>query len=260
MATGWTRYVAIGDSTTEGLEDHDGSGGYLGWADRLAAHLAHAYPHVEYANLAVRGKLAAQIQTEQVPAARDLAPDLITIVAGMNDVMVSPFDPAQVAKAVEEMFAEFAGLGATVLTFTLPDPTPNMPFGQRWRPRIAALNEELRDAAARTGAILVDLHAYPDASDPRFWAEDRLHGNTAGHIRVANALAHGLGLPGFDSSWRDPLPPAPQPSAADSALADLAWLRRHVLPWAWRTARGQSAGDGRSGKLPVPRKVRPTVS
>jgi len=34
------RYVALGDSTTEGLEDPDGRGGYRGWADRLAERVA----------------------------------------------------------------------------------------------------------------------------------------------------------------------------------------------------------------------------
>ena len=47
------RYVAIGDSTTEGLEDPypDGSG-YRGWADRLAERMAQASPGLLYANLA----------------------------------------------------------------------------------------------------------------------------------------------------------------------------------------------------------------
>jgi hypothetical protein len=34
------RYVALGDSSTEGLDDPDGAGGYRGWADRLAEHVA----------------------------------------------------------------------------------------------------------------------------------------------------------------------------------------------------------------------------
>ena len=38
----FARYVAIGDSSTEGLEDPDGAGGYRGWADRLAQLLADA--------------------------------------------------------------------------------------------------------------------------------------------------------------------------------------------------------------------------
>jgi hypothetical protein len=49
------RYVAIGDSTTEGLWDPSRSRGYRGWADRLAERLAETDPTVRYANLAVRG-------------------------------------------------------------------------------------------------------------------------------------------------------------------------------------------------------------
>ena len=33
--TRFERYVAIGDSTAEGLDDPDGRGGYRGWANRL---------------------------------------------------------------------------------------------------------------------------------------------------------------------------------------------------------------------------------
>jgi hypothetical protein len=36
------RYVAIGDSSTEGLVDPDGAGGYRGWADRLAQLIAQS--------------------------------------------------------------------------------------------------------------------------------------------------------------------------------------------------------------------------
>src|SRR4051812_39625263 len=78
----WHRYVAIGDSSTEGMDDPDGTGGYRGWADRLAEHLAAYQGSVEYANLAIRGRTTAQILAEQVPAAIDLAPDLVTVVAG----------------------------------------------------------------------------------------------------------------------------------------------------------------------------------
>ena len=71
----YSRYVAIGDSTTEGLEDPypDGSG-YRGWADRLAERLAQDNPELEYANLAVRGKLARQVREEQLEAAVALKP------------------------------------------------------------------------------------------------------------------------------------------------------------------------------------------
>ena len=50
------RYVALGDSSTEGLDDPKESGGYRGWSERLASHLVEVEGSLEYANLAVRGK------------------------------------------------------------------------------------------------------------------------------------------------------------------------------------------------------------
>ncbi len=41
---GYLRYVAVGDSQTEGLLDGDEHTGYRGWADRLAELLAVHHP------------------------------------------------------------------------------------------------------------------------------------------------------------------------------------------------------------------------
>jgi len=205
----WQRYVAIGDSSTEGLDDPDGSGGFRGWADRLAEHIARHQGGLEYANLAVRGRATAQIMAEQLPVALSLRPDLVTVVAGMNDLMRPAFDPVAVAAEVGTMFAALVQQGATVLSFTLPDPTPNMPFAWWLRSRVASLNDELLAIGDRVGVIMVDVGGFCHASDPRLWSDDRLHGNDAGHALVAQALAHGLGLPGADASWADPLPAVP---------------------------------------------------
>lgn len=67
--TACLRYVALGDSRTEGVGDGDDVTGLRGFADRLAEHLARHEPALRYANLAVRGRLAAQIHTEQLPPA-----------------------------------------------------------------------------------------------------------------------------------------------------------------------------------------------
>ena len=59
----WTRYVAVGDSFTEGMSDPDPEipDRYVGWADRLAVDLARyasdSGQQFGYANLAVRGRL-----------------------------------------------------------------------------------------------------------------------------------------------------------------------------------------------------------
>jgi lysophospholipase L1-like esterase len=254
----YRRYVAVGDSTTEGMDDPDGNGGYRGWADRFAEHVARAQAPgdgLEYANLAIRGRTAAHIRAEQLEPALELEPDLATVVAGMNDILRGSFDAAAVARDIHAMQLALVRRGATVLTFTLPDPAPVMPIARPLRGRVVALNDLIRKATADSGAVLLDLGAYPVASDPRLWSEDRLHANSAGHERIATALAYSLGLPGFDDSWKDPLPP-PVPRRRHEVLAaELAWARQHLLPWAGRHLRGRSSGDGRECKRAVPAAV-----
>ena len=65
------RYVAIGDSTVEGLEDPGPDGVYVGWADRLARK-QHSFPALQDAiddvfnarigDVSGRGKLAADMR------------------------------------------------------------------------------------------------------------------------------------------------------------------------------------------------------
>ncbi|GAA3158374.1 SGNH/GDSL hydrolase family protein [Nonomuraea salmonea] len=127
--TTYARYVALGDSQTEGLGDGDDVSGHRGWADRLAEHLARVHPGLRYANLAVRGRAAAQIRDEQLAAALALRPDLVTVMAGMNDIIRPGFDAAAVAGAVEEMFAALTGAGARVVSVTFPDIAKIAPHG-----------------------------------------------------------------------------------------------------------------------------------
>jgi lysophospholipase L1-like esterase len=83
---GYSRYVAIGDSQTEGLWDGDDSVGLTGFADRLAMHIDSHFPGLAYANLAVRGRRILDLLVEQLPHALAMRPDLITVCIGMNDV------------------------------------------------------------------------------------------------------------------------------------------------------------------------------
>ena len=251
------RYVAIGDSSTEGLDDPDGRGGYRGWANRLAERIASIQGSVLYANLGVRGLRTREILDRQLEPALALRPDLATLFSGTNDIVAKNFDPAQVAADVETMQSALVAAGATVLTFTLPDLTPVMPLARRIAPRLLALNEALRRASAASGAILVDVALHPVASDPRLWSEDRLHANAAGHARIAAALGHGLELPGSDAGWCDPLPDRPPPTVFERVAAEIRWGRRYLVPWMWRHALGRSSGDGRTAKRPTLESVSP---
>lgn len=244
------RYVAIGDSTVEGLDDPDGRGGYRGWADRLAAKLAAEQGSVLYANLAIRGRTTRQIRHEQLDAALAMRPDLVAVVSGTNDLLRRRFDAAALRDDVEAMQGALTGIGATVITFTLPDLGDVMPLARMVRGRLLQMNQIIRDAGAKTGTIVCDFAAYPVAADPRLWSDDRLHANTAGHGRIAEALADHLGLAGANSSWSVPLPDAPPPRWGDRVRAEAAWVRRHLLPWVWRHAQGRSSGDGITPKRP----------
>jgi lysophospholipase L1-like esterase len=243
------RYVALGDSTTEGMDDPRPDGTYRGWADRLAERLAEVNPELLYANLAVRGRRIYQVRDEQLAPALALRPDFATVVAGLNDLLRRHFDARATAGHLEAMLGELQRSGATVLTFTLPDLASVVPLARMFRPRLSAYNEAIRDIGARTGAIVVDIAAEPVSCDPRLWSVDRLHAGPLGHERIAAALCHALGLDG-DRSWADPLPPAVRRAPHALVAAEVAWARRYFAPWVVRRLRGRSSGDGRVAKRP----------
>lgn len=253
------RYVAIGDSSTEGLDDPDDRGGYHGWANRLAENLERLYPGLLYANLGIRGRRTRQIREEQLERALSMRPDLVSFFSGTNDVVAKNFDIDTVAADIEAVHQAVRQSGARLVTFTLPDLTPVMPAARRIAPRIEELGLAIREISARSGAVLIDFARHPVASDPRLWSEDRLHANSEGHARIAAALAHALGLPGADPGWAEPLPPMPPPRLRQKAAAEIAWARKFLLPWIWRHLRGRSTGDGILPKRPAlaPVSLRP---
>jgi lysophospholipase L1-like esterase len=248
----FARYVAIGDSSTEGLDDPDGEGGYHGWANRLAARVAAAQSSpLLYANLAVRGRSTRRIRDEQLELAAAMRPDLVTLFTGTNDVLAPRFDADLVARDVEFMQRTLIDGGATVLGFTLPDLSIVLPLARLIAGRVRALNDGLRRASATSGAILVDLAQHSVGSDPRLWSDDRLHANSVGHERIAAALAWALRLPDTDQTWAEPFPTEWSRSVRASILAEIRWQRHYFLPWAWRHLRGRSSGDGRGPKRPT---------
>ncbi|MFD0855465.1 SGNH/GDSL hydrolase family protein, partial [Actinomadura adrarensis] len=140
----YLKYVAVGDSQTEGLNDGDEETGYRGWADRLAEVLAKQDPRFRYANLAVRGRRTREIRADQTGAALALEPDLVTVMAGMNDLMRPSFDAAAVAADVDAMLDAFTDSGARVVTFTFPDIAKIAPLARHARPRVLDLNRRIR--------------------------------------------------------------------------------------------------------------------
>jgi lysophospholipase L1-like esterase len=245
------RYVAIGDSSTEGLQDLDDHGELRGWSFRLADRIARDQGRLLYANLAVRGATTRQIARDQLARAVAMKPDLATVFSGTNDVLRKRFEVREFLEDVRLIQRALRAEGATVLTFTLPDLTPLLPLARRLAPRIRAMNDAVRAACAETGTRLLDFAELPLATDPRLWNEDRIHANPAGHERIAAALAEALDLPGTDGRWREPLPAVGPPGLAVAAWREVRWSARHLLPWTLAAAFGAAGRRSFPGRRPT---------
>jgi lysophospholipase L1-like esterase len=250
------RYVALGDSFTEGVGDPDPArpNGLRGWADRVAEVLAADAPDFGYANLAVRGRKLPAILDEQVEPALALAPDLVSIHGGGNDVLRPRVDLDVLAATYDEGVGRLAASGAHVVMFTIADPGAN-PVFKPLRGRMAIFNEWVREIADRHEATLVDMWRMRGWKVEEVMDEDRLHLNPVGHqaiaIGVLDALAADHALAPL------PVPVLPTLSARERRAANLAWARRHMAPWVHRRLTGRSSGDGVDPKRPALAPITP---
>lgn len=250
------KYIALGDSFTEGLWDERADGTLRGWADRLADALARleAPQPLGYANLAVRGKLAHQVLEDQVPVAEKyLEPgDVVTFHAGANDALRPSVDFDAVERDYRESVRRLTATGATVLLFSAAGR-----IGSKGRmreglsARLDRFNQVISQAANDFGATVIPTAFVPALHDYRFWDSDRLHLTPEGHRRVAEAALETLGLP-HDVTWRQPLPPVTPKPLVLRLLLEIKWWITFALPWIYRRVRGISSGDNRSAKYAFP--------
>ena len=236
----WRRYVALGDSLTEGLCDPAPDGALRGWADRLALLLA-ARGGLHYANLAVRSQRVSDLCGPQLDRALQLQPDLVSILVGANDLVKPRVDVAALARRLEDAVTTLRGAGADVLLVT-----PFLPGNRAaavYARRFSAFATALGGVAARTGAILIDTDLHPTLRERENWGEDLVHLGSRGHRFLAYRAGELLGVPHADAL-----------GALDAVLHENEpigaglWWRRHALPWVWRRVNGRTAGDGRSAK------------
>ena len=248
----WRRYVAIGDSFSEGMVDVDPrrEGGFVGWADRLAAELSATTGGAEfrYANLAIRGRKLGDVVDRQLGLALPLEPDLVSLVGGGNDILRPRVDLDAIASRLEEAVAAVRATGADVLLATPTDPRGAGLFGTLLV-RHAVHTANLHSIAARHGAHVLDLWGMRSMRDPRMWGEDRIHPSPEGHRRLRWAAMHALGLE-VPEDWDEPLPVAPPRPRAEVRTERLRWARTHAVPWVQRRLTGRSSGDSVTAKLP----------
>ena len=246
----WHRYVAIGDSFTEGVGDPDPErpNGLRGWADRVAEVLATRTDDFGYANLAIRGRKLHPVIDEQVDPAIALGPDLVTSYAGANDILRPRVDIDALATAYDEAVRRLVETGATVVLFTAFDPGGSAIY-RPMRGRFALYTEAVREIADRHGTRLVDFWRMREYRDFGYWDTDRMHLGPAGHQRMAMAVLETLDVP----HDLEPLPPTqfPELTGRELRAQNLEWVRTHAAPWVHRRLTGRSSGDTISPRRPV---------
>ncbi|MGX1849685.1 SGNH/GDSL hydrolase family protein [Streptomyces sp. NBC_01454] len=226
------RFVALGDSLTEGLGDPVAGGGWRGWAALLAGTLGERPGAVELVNLAHSGAQTADVAERQLPVARELRPRLASLIVGANDTLRASFAIERVAAALDRAHGALSADGAVVLTACLPDPGRMLglpgPLSRPLARRMRAVNTVVHAVSARYQGVHLHLADHPWVTERASWSVDRLHPGERGHRLLARgfhtALA-GAGLPVGP-------PPAlaldgPPPTRAGSAV----WMATRGTRW-----------------------------
>lgn len=192
----YRRFVAVGDSLTQGRGDVYPDGRLRGFADLLAHGLRAVTTEPVYANLARPSVRVHEVLTHQVPHAVAFRPDLITALAGVNDIIAVQYPRKRVARQIDRVFSRLrAGAPrAMIVTATMPDLGHLSIVARMARSRVQALNDATRSAAQRHGVLLVDLEAQAPMTKWEL-SLDRVHPSPFGHVRFANAFATALGIP-----------------------------------------------------------------
>ena len=228
MSLPWKRFVAIGDSLTEGVGDPVRGGGLRGWADRLAEALRRTDSGLTYVNLARRGLRTAQVRETQLQAALAVEPDLVSALMGTNDLLDPAFDPARFEEDLAAVVGPLTDSGALVMTATFVDLTAFSPLPARLKWRVRERSEEasevVRTVSKRYDTMCVDTAAFPDKLEREIISVDRLHPSPQGHILLAQVFAKLLEV---RSGTPIPMPESPE---IGGKLLQWRWLIRQLDP------------------------------
>ncbi|MFF7145529.1 SGNH/GDSL hydrolase family protein [Streptomyces nodosus] len=228
------RFVALGDSLTEGVGDPVGDT-WRGWAALLAEGLASAEAPAEFTNLAFSGAQTREVLERQTPEALALRPDVASVVIGVNDTLRCTFDIHAVAARLDKVYAAFRAQDTVLLTACLPDPGAMLRLpGALARPlarRQRAVNTVVHALSERYGAL--HLHAAEGdwISDRSMWSADRLHPGERGHRALARRFHALLAEAGVASGTAPSAEPGFPPPTRKAGLwwlatAGTAWVAR----------------------------------
>jgi len=195
--TALLRYVALGDSTVAGVGATSPATTYVG---QLHRRLRTLYPNARLDNLGVGGATSADVLARQLERAVALAPQLVTLSIGPNDI-TTHVPPADYERNVAAIFDRLTrATSAVVVANLLPDLAVTPRFrAHEAKPVVARLTVEFNDALARQGRLrgveLVDLYGPSQAevpAQPELMSRDGYHPSDAGYARWAELMWPGV--------------------------------------------------------------------
>jgi lysophospholipase L1-like esterase len=175
-------WVALGDSTAQGLGAANPKSGYIGQS--LKQLRRSTGQHWQVLNLSVSGALIRDVLADQVPKLTGLTPDLVTCGAGANDILYS---------APARLFADLRTLLGAVPDKTVMLDLP-LPAGNWWIvgrmsvPYITRMNRVIHEVADARALPVAEVSAHFTAPWPGKFSCDNFHPSQDGYRDWTRAL------------------------------------------------------------------------
>ncbi len=232
--------LAFGDSITNGGGELQWGVALQSWALWVARGLG-----LPFTTYAVDGARAAGVVGAQLPAFRAHAADpgaryeLGCLYVGVNDVRAGDWSPAAFAAAHDAALAALAERCERVLAVTLP-----LDLGRPLAPGVAEANALIEAAAARHGALVLDLRGFGARNHVM---TDRVHPTAFGQVAIAERALAVLAADGMQVRvWPATLISPGERSRVRALQGDWTYAYRAMKVWAGarRAARAARARSG----------------
>ncbi|HEY3512597.1 MULTISPECIES: SGNH/GDSL hydrolase family protein [Kribbella] len=194
------RWSTIGDSIAQGAHWTGAERDYVQLLEERVR-----YELTRYGDSFVRWAVSGATTEDTIgrlPAALDLAPDLVVIGVGTNDAKAGPDGVARFAERYGTLLTTILETGALVVAQT---PTAVLrTCRNHLGDHLPAYADAIRAVAAEHDVLLVDHFAHWTAAGdgwaPAEWMADPTHPSGRGHRVIARTLFESLGLFAADSA------------------------------------------------------------
>lgn len=189
------RWLFTGDSITHGAGHTFGERDYVQlFEERLRWELRRTRDHV--IRTAISGRTIIDLENDLDWSVRDYAPDIVSLMFGLNDCATTHPDPGAFARRYRSIVETLLADGAEVIIHT-PNRLLTTETAER-QANIADYVDAVREVAEAPGVLLIDHYAdWAEAErtgQVEYWIDHGCHPGAAGHRVLARSLMLRLGM------------------------------------------------------------------